>query len=58
MLLLDEIHIKSMFDYKGGSIVGADFNSDKPATSAFVLMISSFLSAFKEVVHIMPVNSN
>lgn len=56
-LLLDEIHVKSLFDYKGGSIVGADFNSEKAANSAFVFMISSILSQFKEVVHIMPVHT-
>lgn len=54
---LDEIHVKSLFDYKGGSIVGAVFNSEKAATSAFVFMISSILSQFKEVVHIMPVHT-
>lgn len=55
MLLFDEIHIKSVFDYKGGNIVGAAFNSEKAAKTAFVFMIKSFLSNFKEVAHILPV---
>ncbi len=31
ILLIDEIHIKPFFDYKGGSIVGAAFNSTNAA---------------------------
>ena len=57
ILLIDEIHIKPYFDYKGGSIIGAAFDSNNAATSAYVYMISSVLSALKEVVHILPVAS-
>ena len=53
-LMVDEIHIKPSFDYKGGSIVGAAYNSSDAASSAFVFMISSIKSKFKDVVHIIP----
>ena len=52
VLMVDEIHLKPFFDYKGGSVIGAAFNINKAANSAFVFMISSVLSPFKEVVHI------
>lgn len=57
ILMVDEIHLKAQMDYKGGNIVGAAFNSTEAATSAFVFMISSILSKFKDVVHILPVKS-
>ncbi|XP_035233690.1 uncharacterized protein LOC118205512 [Stegodyphus dumicola] len=57
ILLVDEIYVQPYFDYKGGSVVGAAFDSSSPATSAFAFMISSLESSFKEVVHIMPVNT-
>ena len=56
ILLLDEIHIQANFDYKGGNIVGAASNINEGAKSAFVFMISSVLSKFREVVHISPTN--
>lgn len=56
-LMMDEIHIKPMMDYKGGNIVGGTCHNEKLATSAYCFMISSFLSNFKEVVHIMPVKT-
>jgi len=40
-LLIDEIHLSSFFDYKGGSIVGAAHNGVNAALSAFVFMIKS-----------------
>lgn len=55
ILMIDEIHLKAYFDYIGGSVLGAAFNTNKAATSAFVFMIASLLSPFKEVVHILPV---
>ena len=39
-LLVDEFHLNSYFDYKGGNIVGLSDNSNKAATSAFVFMLS------------------
>lgn len=53
-LMLDEIHLKPYYDYKGGSVVGAAINNKTAATSAFVFMVSSVLSTFKDVVHILP----
>ena len=55
ILLLDEIHVKPMFDFKGGNIVGAAYNSEMAAKTAFVFMIKSLLSDYKEVAHILPV---
>ena len=54
--MVDEIHLKAQMDYKGGNIFGAAFKSIEAATSAFVLMISSILSKFKDV-QILPVKS-
>lgn len=54
-LLMDEIHLKSFFDYKGGNIVGGSYNNEKAAKTAYVFIIRSLLSKFKEVAHILPV---
>ena len=55
MLLVDEIHLNSFFDYKGNNIVGTFFNSpSEAAKSAFAFMISSVFSAYKDVVHLLP----
>ncbi|KAF2889124.1 hypothetical protein ILUMI_17049, partial [Ignelater luminosus] len=53
---MDEIHLKENLDYKSGNIVGNAFNDEKLAKSAHVFMISSLMSPYKEVVHILPVN--
>ena len=53
-LLVDEIHLKPYFDYKGGNIVGLSDNTNEAATSAFVFMLSSVFSQYKDVVHAMP----
>ena len=55
MLLVDEIHLKPFFDYKGGNIIGTSFNSlSTAAKSAFAFMISSVFSNYKDVVHLLP----
>ena len=54
MLLLDEIHLKPYFDYKGGNVVGSAFNRNEAATLAFTFMISSVFSKYKDVVHVLP----
>ena len=51
-LLVDEIHLKPYFDYKGGNIAGLSDNSNKAATSAFAFMLSSVFSQYKNVVHV------
>ena len=56
-LMIDEIHIKTAFDYKGGSIVGSAYNSEVAANSAFVFMIHSVKSKYQDVVHIMTVKT-
>lgn len=55
VLMMDEIHLKSYFDFKGGSILGASFNCEEAASSAYVFMIQSIASSFRDVVHILPV---
>ena len=52
-LLFDEIHLKLYFDHKGGNIVGLSDNSNEAATGAFVSMLNSVFSQYKDVVHIM-----
>ena len=52
-LFIDEIHLKSYFDNKGGNIVGLSDNSNEVATSAFAFMLGSVFSQYKDV-HIMP----
>ena len=54
ILLVDEIHLKPYFDYKGGDVVGAAYNSTDAATSAFAFMISSVFSNYKDVAHVLP----
>lgn len=54
--MVDEIHIKPFFEYKGGNIAGVAANSGQAANSAFVFMVHSLMNKFKEVVHIVPVH--
>ena len=51
-LLVDEIHLKPYFDYKGGNIVGFSDNSNEAATSVCTFMLSSIFSQY--VVDTMP----
>lgn len=53
-VMVDEIHIKPFFDYKGGNITGIAQNASEAATSAMVFMVQSVASSFKEVAHIVP----
>lgn len=55
-VMVDEIHIKPYFDYKGGNITGAALNSSEVASSAFVFMVQGVACSFKEVAHIVPVH--
>lgn len=50
--MVDEIHLNRAFDYKGGNICGMAYNCTTAASSAFVFMIRSLLSIYKDVVHI------
>ncbi|GBM85554.1 hypothetical protein AVEN_199751-1 [Araneus ventricosus] len=56
ILQIDEMHIKPYFDYKRGNISGLCFNSENAATSVVTFMISSILSSYKDVVHILPIS--
>ncbi|XP_077551220.1 LOW QUALITY PROTEIN: uncharacterized protein LOC144164833 [Haemaphysalis longicornis] len=56
-LMVDEIHMKPFFEYKGGNITGIAHNSPEAANSALVFMVQSLTSKFKEVAHIVPVRS-
>ncbi|KAH9366007.1 hypothetical protein HPB48_016606 [Haemaphysalis longicornis] len=55
-MMVDEIHVKPYFDFKGGSIAGSSAHSSEPATTCHVFMIQSLLSSNKDVVHILPVS--
>ena len=55
-LLVDEIHLKPFFDFKGGNITGPALNSKEAAKLAFTFMISSIFSSYKDVVYILPSN--
>ena len=53
-LLIDETHLKPYLDYKGGNFVGLANNTNEVTTSAFAFMLSSVLSNYEDVIHIMP----
>lgn len=53
-LMLDEIHLKQLNDYKVWNIVGVCSNSDDYASSAHVFMIKSVLSNYNDVEHVQP----
>ncbi|GBM25082.1 hypothetical protein AVEN_96661-1 [Araneus ventricosus] len=55
--MLDEVHIKEYFDYKGGSISGMSYDSKASASSAQVFMVKSIVSQYKDVVHVLPVHT-
>ncbi|KAG8173788.1 hypothetical protein JTE90_011718 [Oedothorax gibbosus] len=55
--MVDEIHLKSCFDYVGGRVSGMAFNECEAASSAYVFMIRSLLSSYKDVAHILPVHT-
>lgn len=56
ILMIDEIHLKQHLDYKGGNICGLSYDNKNLANSAHVFMISSLLSKYKDVIHILPTN--
>jgi hypothetical protein len=41
ILLMDEIHLKPFYDYKGGNVIGVSFDCKAAAKSAYVFMIQS-----------------
>ncbi|GBM74683.1 hypothetical protein AVEN_58521-1 [Araneus ventricosus] len=57
ILMLDEVHIKEYFDYKGGSISGMSYDSETSASSAQVFIVKSIVSQYKDVVHVLPVHT-
>ncbi|XP_035217173.1 uncharacterized protein LOC118190548 [Stegodyphus dumicola] len=57
ILMIDEIHLNQAFDYKGGNLCGMAYNCKNAASSAYVFMIRSLLSVYKDVVHILPVKN-
>ena len=52
--LVDEIHPKLYFDYKGCNIACLPDNGNEAATIAFAFMLGSVFSEYKDVVHVMP----
>lgn len=57
VLMVDEIHLNPYMDYKGGNLVGNAYNNTNIATGAHTFMVASLKSSFKDVVHILPVNT-
>ncbi|XP_049805645.1 uncharacterized protein LOC126248581 [Schistocerca nitens] len=57
VLSVDEIHLNSYLEYKGGSVLGMSYNSECAANSAFVFMLQSVKSLYRDVVHILPVKT-
>ncbi|KAF8789399.1 hypothetical protein HNY73_007339 [Argiope bruennichi] len=55
-LLLDEVHIKEYFEYKGGCVTGMLCDSEASASSAQVFMVKNIASQYKDV-HVLPVHS-
>ncbi|KAH9364939.1 hypothetical protein HPB48_017966 [Haemaphysalis longicornis] len=54
-MMVDEVHEKPYFDFKGDSIAGSSAHLSEPATTCHVFMIQSLLSSNKDV-HILPVS--
>lgn len=50
-IMVDEIHIKSYFDYKRGNITGVALNQNEAANCALVFMVRSLTCKFEEVAH-------
>lgn len=57
ILLLVEIHLKPFLDFKDGDILGLPVNSDNAVTTAYVFMIQSLTSTYKDVISSLPVQS-
>ena len=55
LIMIDEIHLKLYVDYKGGVIVGMAYDNSNMANRAFVFMIKSIVSSYKDVAYILPV---
>lgn len=55
--MMDEIHPKQFSDFKCEDIIGTSHNSDKVVNSAFIFMIQSLNSNYKDVSHIVPVKT-
>ena len=55
-LLVDEIHLKPFFDFKGRNNTGPALNSKEATKSAFTSMISRIFSPYKDVVYTLPSN--
>ncbi|GBN17158.1 hypothetical protein AVEN_252104-1 [Araneus ventricosus] len=56
ILMLEKVHIKEYFDYKGGSISGMSYDSKTYASSAQVFMVKSIVSQYKDV-HVLPAHT-
>lgn len=57
-MMVDEIYLKPYLDYKGGDIVWMAYNCKNTVTTAFVFMVQSILSSFKEVIQIVLVKKH
>ena len=53
-LMVDKVHIKEFFGYKGRKNFGSPYDSTKCATSAHVFTLQSLFSTFKDIIYILP----
>ena len=51
---MDEIHVKSEFTYKGGSIIESSQNDTEPAKNIFAFMVSSLSKKWSTIVRLLP----
>ena len=55
LIMIDEIYLKPCVDYKRGVIVGMTYDNSNMGNRAFVFMIKSNASTYKDVAYILPV---
>ncbi|KAH9376237.1 hypothetical protein HPB48_014404 [Haemaphysalis longicornis] len=55
-MMVDEVHVKPYFDFKGGSIAGSSAHLSEPATTCHIFIIQCRLSSNKDVVPLLPVS--
>ena len=53
-LHMDEIHLKSVYSYKGGKIIGSSNSSNKFAKTILGIMVSSLFTKWSTIVRLLP----
>ena len=55
---MDEIHVHSAVDYKGGRIIGYSMSPNEPIKTVFAIMVSSLYRKWLQIVRLIPCSSN